>query len=429
MLRNPSKLLQQFKKQKGVFDLRTSFTRTTTFNRARKERLTTVDGEVIEGRGKVRVRQHDLLKKEIDTMEHPAIWMWYPWRKNPEPPQPYFPQRRALKNLHGAVYSGLSPQQKRKQEELHFGVGLDENRQSEFEKRHPFLNNVLKSLDGKPKGFPFWYKKYPTRNHAYENRFNIPSEMLDGYPENVRKAVSKSMMSIHEKTAAQEAKYMERYAAHDFDTNSPAVNAVKQALQARSLRNHLLTNPHNNVAKTMLGRKERSLNKNLRILRKQDFKKYWEILRDHDVQDIIQPPNAVTYRWGAYWHHDWNAGLAITTNISDFLDPRGINGCVETGRSRSEVARDLGLSYTRPLMPNEKKQLEQHATYYERLAKFKAEQPEHARQLERERFVRKFSSVFVKMNSKAGVHDFPSKHRHLLGVKVLRWKSKRHGPM
>jgi ribosomal protein S15P/S13E len=429
MMRSTIGLMQQFRKSKGKVDLKTSFTRTTSFNRARKQRLTTVDGEVVEGSGKVRIRSHDVLKKEIESMEHPAIWMWYPWRKNPEPPQPFFPQRRALKNLHGALYSDLSPAQKKRQEELHFGMGIDSRRQTEFEAKHPFLQQILKSQEGAPKGFPFWYKKYPTRNHAYENRFNIPMEMLDGYPENIRKAVSHSMMTVREKEAAQRAKYMERYAQHDFDTNSAAVSAVRLALICRSMRNHLLTNPHNNIMKTRLGTKERQLNRSLRRLRKEDFRKYWEVLRDHDVQDVIQPPNAVSYRWGSYWMFDWNKGMAITTNISDFMDPRGLNGCVETGRSRGEVARDLGLSYTRPLMDNEKRQLEQNATYYARLATFKAEQPEHARQLERERFVRKFSGVYVKMAAGGAVHDFPSKNRHLIGTKVLRWKSKRHGPM
>ncbi|CAD2215265.1 hypothetical protein AGDE_02883 [Angomonas deanei] len=252
--------------------------------------------------------------------------------------------------------------------------------------------------------------------------------MLEGYNENMKKAVSQGMMTIQEKQFAQEAMYMERYAEHDFDTTSHAVLAVKRALKVRVMRNHLLTNPHNNLMKTFLAHAENSLNLTLRRLRKVDFKRYWEIIRDHDIQDVLQPPSLVTYRQGAYWKHDWNAGLGISTNLPDVLDPRGLNGCVETGRSRSEVARDLGLSYTRPLQENEKKQLSQQAVYYERLAKFKMEQPEAARAQERERFVRKFSGMFLKMDIKSGAPDFPSTYRRLLGTKVTRWSSKRHGP-
>lgn len=428
MLRSSALLLQQFKKQKG-YDLKTNFSKVTAFNKARKFNLETEDGEKVVGRGKIRVRSHETLRKEIDSMEHPAIWLWYPWRKNPEPPQPFFPQRRALKNLHGAVYSDLSPIQRKRQEEMLFGVSIDDSRQIAFEKKHPLLSSALQSLEGKPKGFPFWYKKYPTRNHAYEYRFNIPKEMLDGYSDNIKKAVGAQMMTLREKEQAQTAKYMERYAKHDLDTTSLPVTAVRLAIRTRMLRNELLTHHHNNILKTVLARRESALRSALRKLRKTDFKTYWEIIRDHDVQDMIQPPNAVSYRWGAYWFYDWNTGKAITTNISDFMDPRGLNGCVETGRSRSEVARDLGLTYTRALHANEKKQLEQTATYYEKLAKFKLEQPEAARQIERERFVRKFSSVFVKINKKSRVADFPSKFRRLIGSKIVRWKSKRHGPM
>lgn len=417
------------RKQKASPDLKTSFTKTTNFKKAKKTTIETIEGDVVKGRGSVRHRTHSQLKDVIESMEHPAIWLWYPWRKNPEPPTPYMPSRRALKNVHGAVYSNLSPTQKRKQEQMLYGVNIPESRELKFEKEHPLLANILRPLEGSPKGFPFWYKKYPTRRHAYENRFSIPMEMLDGYSPEIKEAVSNKMMSIQEKQFAEEALYMERYAEHDLDTTSPAVLAVKRALKMRILRNHLLTNPHNNLIKTILSNTEKKLNHALRRLRKVDFKKYWEIIRDHDVQDILQPPNLVTYRQGAYWKYDWNAGLAISTPLADIMDPRGLNGCVETGRSRSEVARDLGLSYTRPLMPNEKKQLSQQAVYYERLKKFKLTQPEAAREQERQRFIKKFSGMFLKMDIKSGAPDFPSTYRKLLGSQVIRWSSKRHGPM
>lgn len=424
-------LQRQLRNKSGVkkFDRHTSFTKVTNFNKAKKESVITTDGEAVQGRGKVRRRSHSALKSAIAEMEYPAIWLWYPWRKNPEPPTPYMPARRALKNVHGAVYTNLSPIQKKKQEEMLYGISIPSTRQMKFDTEHPMLANALRQLEGQSRGFPFWYKKYPTRRHAYERRFSIPEEMLEGYSEDVKKAVSSQMMTTSEKQFAEEAMYMERYAEHDFDTTSPAVLAVKRALKMRILRNHLLLNPHNNIIKVVLANTERKLNHALRQLRKIDFRKYWEIIRDHDVQDILQPPNLVTYRQGAYWKYDWNAGLAISTNLPDVLDPRGLNGCVETGRSRSEVARDLGLSYTRPLHENEKKQLSQQAVYYERLAKFKLEQPEVARIQERDRFVRKFSGMFIKLDLKSGAPDFPSTYRHLLGTKVTRWASKRHGPM
>lgn len=422
-------LRRTYRRDTKAPNLKTSFTKTTNFNKAEKLKVETIDGEMVKGRGRVHRRSHSALKEAIESMEHPAIWLWYPWRKNPEPPTPYMPSRRALKNVHGALFTDLSPIQRKKQEQMLYGVNIPESRDAAFAKKHPLLAAAAQQTQDRPVGFPFWYRKYPTRRHAYERRFSMPAEMLAGYSQPIQNAFSAGMMSIQEKEFAQEALYMERYAEHDFDTTSPAVLAVKRALKVRVLRNHLLTNPHNNIIKTVLCNTERKLNHALRRLRKIDFKRYWEIIRDHDVQDVLQPPNLVTYRQGAYWKYDWNAGLAISTQLADVLDPRGLNGCIETGRSRSEVARDLGLSYTRPLQENEKKQLSEQAVYYERLAKFKMEQPEAARAQERERFVRKFSGMFLKMDIKSGAPDFPSTYRKLLGTQVVRWSSKRHGPM
>lgn len=423
-----SLLLAQQKKTRGVYDRQTKFGGQSNFRKATTYQLKTDDGDVLTGRGKERRKGHMALKTELEKMSQPSIWIWYPWRKNPEPPNPAMPLRRALKNVHGAVYSDLSPVQKKRQEEMMYGARISPVRDAQSEARHPFLHGVLKSLDGAAKGFPFWYKKYPTQRHAYSNRFGIPPEMLDGYSANVKKAVSGSMMTNREKLVASEHMYTERYADHDFDTSSPPVLAIKLALRCRTLRQHLLTNPNNNIAKVWLARAERKLDMVLRRLRRLDFKRYWEIIREHDVQDLIQPKNKVSYRWGSYWFYDWNAGLAISTKIADFMDPRGMNGCVETGRSRAEVARDLGLCYTRTLNDKEKNQLTNQASYYERLNRFKLEQPEAARQKERQEFVRKFSGMFATLNIRSGAPDFPSTYRRLLHSKIIRWKSKRHGP-
>uniref|UniRef100_A0A0A9XUR3 28S ribosomal protein S15, mitochondrial n=1 Tax=Lygus hesperus TaxID=30085 RepID=A0A0A9XUR3_LYGHE len=185
------------------------------------------------------------------------------------------PSQRALKNVHGALFTDLTPVQKKKQEAMHYGITIPPTREMRFEQKHPLLVSALRQLNEQPKGFPFWYKKYPTRRHAYVHRFSIPSEMLEGYSDNIKKALSYEMMSNQEKQAAEEAMYMERYAEHDFDTTSDAVLAVKRALKVRRMRNHLLTNPHNNICKMILGFTEHSLKCALRRLRKRDFKKYW----------------------------------------------------------------------------------------------------------------------------------------------------------
>eukprot|EP00758_Cryptobia_borreli_P006253 Tbor_TRINITY_DN5102_c1_g3::TRINITY_DN5102_c1_g3_i1::g.26332::m.26332 len=434
MIRFTALNLQKIGKQHG-YHLKAALKKTVAFEKAKRQIGHKIDGERVAGRGAQRRKQTSELKEEMGKMEHPAIWIWYPWRKNPEPPTPAMPITRALKNPQGAIYTELTPVQKRRSDEMYYGLGKMsvENdkayRDQKHENNHPFLHTVLQSLEGKAKGFPFWYKKYPTRRHAFLNRFSIPNEMLEGYSDTIKKSLSVPMMTLKEKLSSQKSMYIERYAQHDFDINSIPVRCVVKCVKARELRSHLLTNPHNHVAKRHLATTERKIGSLLRIIRKTNFRIYWSILRDHDVQDLIQPTNNISYRMGSYWQHDWNQGLAIKTNIADFMDPRGLNGCIETGRSRAEVARDLGLSYTRALADNEKRALSHQSTYYEKLAKFRATNPEQSREMDRIRYLKKFSGMFALMNKKAAVIDFPSKYRRLIGSKFTRWKSARHGPM
>jgi hypothetical protein len=76
----------------------------------------------------------------------------------------------------------------------------------------------------------------------------------------------------------------------------------------------------------------------------------------------------------------------------------------------------------------EKKKLSSEARYYERLMLFKSQHPEQAREQQRNEYVKKFSGLFVKINSKTASPDFPWYYRYHLGRKNLRWTSKRHGP-
>ena len=384
--------------------------------------------ERIIGQGTLRGTVANELKDFIEKLEHPVVWVWYPWRRRPEPPYQHFPCPPALKNLHGAVWSDLSPVQKLRQSES-YQHAPPPARDQQHEEKHPFLTTILKDLKGQPKGFPFWFKKYPTRRHAYEYRFSIPREMLDGYPKDVVTTLSSSCMTDQEHNAAERARYMERYAEHDLDVQSPAVVAVALAVKVRQLRNLVLAQRKNIIMQNVLYIKEQQLRKALRRLRKIDFRKYWEICNDHDVGEVIQPRTLPEYRWGSYWSYDWNNGLAISNQIADIMDPRGLTGCVETGRSRAEVARDLGLTYTRALNSVEKRQLADNAKYFERLAQFKNAQPEAFRSKAREVFVNKFSGMFAKANKYSMAVDFPSKYRGMVGNTVLRWRSARHGPM
>jgi ribosomal protein S15P/S13E len=403
-------------------------------------------GELVVMRGTHRVKAAKTLMTQLEEVESPMVWIWYPWRRTPEPPTPSFPCPNALKNLHGAVYSSLSTVQQARQSEFSDGTtvtSIPPTRDERLAQTHPFLSRVLRATSGAAMakaatsagkgvaaaiGFPFWFKRYPTRRHAYEHRFSIPKEMLSAYSVDMQRALSQPNFSERELLAAEKAKYVEQYAEHDMDTNSPAVTCVMLALKTRHLRNHLLTNTNNNIAKFALARKERALQLSLRRLRKLDFHRYWQILRDHDVMDLVQPSNVVSYRWGRYWQYDWNQGIGISTNISDFMDPRGMSGCIETGRSRAEVARDLGLSYTRVLTDSERRQLDLRAKYFERLQKYRVEQPEAWRTQQRKEFVRKFTGMFTRLNYKSCAPDFPNRYRNAVGTKMTRWKSARHGP-
>ena len=163
-------------------------------------------------------------------------------------------------------------------------------------------------------------------------------------------------------------------------------------------------------------------------LRKDNFRQYWEIVRDHDLMDLLQPASYPDVRNGGYFYRDWEKGIAISTDIAKFMDPRGVSGCIETGRSRAEVARDLGLSYTRPLLPSERKVLTTNALHFERLQRFRNELPDAFIERQRQTFMSNFTGMYKRAIGSAPHHDFPNEHRRLIRSKILRWQTCRHGP-
>lgn len=415
-------------KQKGYFMMTEHKVSADTFT-AERNISRDADGTELEGRGVgIKLGGKELVDS-VGKMEHPVMWVHYLWRKRPEIPAYELPCPNALKNVQGALISDLSPiQQRRRNEMLHTSVSVEDRLQDKFTQKHPFLAMISKERAETPTGFPFWYKKYPSRRYANEARFSIPTEMLAGMPAEVQTAVAPHNMTIKERIQREKNIYAIRYGEHPLDTGSPAVNAVNLAIEIREMRNTILAQPHLNGMKRRLAKYERGIAKVLRRLRRVDFRRYWEILRDHDVMDLVQPFNHVQYRHGNYWFHDWKQGYALSTDIADFMDPRGMQGCLETGRSRAEVARDLGLSYTRTLTEVEKTRLSNNAMYFERLNRFKREMPQAWRDRERMQFVSKVSGMYSMGQKKALTNDYPSVFRREVGTRTLRWKSKRHGP-
>jgi ribosomal protein S15P/S13E len=423
---NPRKM----KKQKGFFlggDFTTQKVVMVRYREARK-----VDGEQVQMRGEQVHRSATNLKKQMEKQENPMIWIWYPWRRNPERPIPSFPCPNALKNLNGAFIGELTGEQSAARDRALGGASRREYRAPDLDEKmaakHPFLRTILTETKGKRKGFPFFFKKYPTRHFATEARFNIPEEMLEGTSPELQRALSPQNMSSVELVRREKSIYRERFLAHEMDESSPALVVVNLAIEARELRNHCLSNPHNNIWKSKLYKTERNLRSQLTRLRKANFRQYWEIVRDHDLMDIVQPLSVANLRKGRYFERDWDVGLGISTNIAQFMDPRGVAGCIETGRSRAEVARDLGLSYTRALLPHEKKTLTANALHFERLQRFRNEMPDAFIERQRKNFMHNFTGIYKRTVGSAPHHDFPHAHRRLLHTKMLRWKSARHGP-
>ncbi|KNH05443.1 tetracenomycin polyketide synthesis O-methyltransferase TcmP [Perkinsela sp. CCAP 1560/4] len=394
------------------------------------------DGEKIVGSGVRLQYTYKNFKAHVDKIENPYVWTWYPWRAHPEHPKPALPCPRALKNLHGAVIPSLTPNQKRIREgSLYKGIPQamgQELLQDRFTQSHPFLHYIISSAaaNGKrPMSFPFWYKKYPTVHQAYENRFAVPSEMLEGYgnPELTR-AFSFANMKENEKTRAEVSALCERYCPTDHQRKSTPATCIRIAIRVREIRNHLLLNPKNHVYKMLLGMNERRLEKEFRKWRKLDFRAYWEFIREHELLDICQPDNVVKSRWGMWWRTEWRLGHALSRDIADYIDPRGLMGCVETGRSHSEVARDLGLNYTRTLTTGERKYFHNKATYFERLQKFKFDHVEQTNEKARIEALSRAQALYQKRCAKNLVVDPARKFHKGKPISMLRWKSKRHGP-
>ena len=153
----------------------------------------------------------------------------------------------------------MSPIQKRNMERMMYGISIPPARDATFAQSHPFLSYIVKKLDGKPKSFPFWYKKYPTHRHAYENRFAVPSEMLAGTNPELQRAFSFSCMSRGEKINAELGHFCERYCPEDTLKQSIPTRCIRHAITVRKARNHLLTNAHNHVMKFRMEKKEAKL--------------------------------------------------------------------------------------------------------------------------------------------------------------------------
>ena len=400
-----------------------------------QEAMTTKDasGTEIRSTGTRSRFTYRTFRQQMSKIEEVYVWVWYPWRAHPEHPVPALPCPRTLKNLHGAVVTSLSPRQKQNRENMLSGVTLqatDEALSSKFSQKHPFLSYICEKLRDKPKGFPFWYKKYPSTRHAYENRFAVPKEMLDGYDNaEMRRAFSFPNMRNGEKLRAETTAMCERYCPDDTSRRSIPARCIRLAIFVREKRNHLLTNPKNHIGKRQLGNLERALQNAMRRWRKEDFRGYWEFVREHDMLDIIQPENRVKYRWGMWWRSDWRFGHALSSSTTDFLDPRGLMGCVETGRSCAEVARDLALSYTRTLNTKERKYFESRATYFERLQQFKYDHVEANRERERQEYLNKLQALYQRRSARNLTVDIPRKLHRTKNISLQRWKCWRHGPM
>jgi hypothetical protein len=163
------------------------------------------------------------LVENMKQMENPMVWTWYPWRRNPEPPLPSFPCPNALKNFNGAFLPELSPKQLEvRQKALDLAPRTEYSAPdpaARFSGKHPFLNKILRETTGQRKGFPFFFKKYPSRQFASETRFNIPEEMLEGMPTEIQRGLSSHNMSENERLRRELNVYRQRYQTHDLENH------------------------------------------------------------------------------------------------------------------------------------------------------------------------------------------------------------------
>jgi len=198
MLRSSPPTLFKYPRMKGKIELIGKLGAQSRVTRIRLKEIMrdSQTGEVIQGRGMRIKRTSDDLRDDFEKQEFPLVWIHYPWRRKPEPPTgTTLPCSNALKNLHGAVVQSLTPKETVLEEELKKGFNIPLSRSTNHARKHPFLDDVMKKtvdvqidpITNKPVsasavGFPFWYKMYPTRRHAYEYRFNIPKEWFSPSP-------------------------------------------------------------------------------------------------------------------------------------------------------------------------------------------------------------------------------------------------------
>eukprot|EP00757_Euglenozoa_sp_SAG-D1_P008010 gene8010-387_t len=258
---------------------------------------------------------------------------------------------------------------------------------TDYEQEHGFLAKILLGLSNKPKGFPFWYKRYAAPAQDSGMRHNIPTEMMNGYPSLMKDIFSGNNTSYKERREMETRNAVLKYQKGPLDFTSPPVKSPMYITEecGDGRRAFLLCNElgmqagrqaewtrwtvaywnirmkwfRKHMSKRKWSRRVHGspsqdhfvysgMVKNLkaaaRNCRQTDFAQYWELVRDHDLYDVNGEQYVVNHKYGRGFFKEFNGpyGWSDKAQVERMFDLDTMYGSLEDGRTRAEVTRDIG---------------------------------------------------------------------------------------
>ena len=188
--------------------------------------------------------------------------------------------------------------------------------------------------------FPIWLTKYPS-SHDVDNVYSIPVETLESFPPIFREKILGRKVDHPDWTRKLANRpYFRKYRLHPGDRSSSLIEIRGLVGRMMMYENHLVKSEDILIKRGHLTRLTRLSNK-LQNMKFNDFPKYWRIMQDQKLWDIVQDNHQGMIDLGAFVNAD-HASRYKVVGADSYIDTDTLYGCEETGETRFAVSRRLG---------------------------------------------------------------------------------------